>query len=125
MKEHEHGMEIPSEYLPKCPSCGGVMQIHVPVNQVFVKDADWQGKSELYMDFIDNFHNKKLLILEFGVGAKNQMIKAPLMKLTYSEPNAFYITFNKGELYIPIQIADKAMGVDGDLSQILPQIKAQ
>ena len=125
MREYEHGMEIPSEYLPKCPVCGGTMQIHVPINQAFVRDADWQAQSERYMDFIDNFHNKKLLILEFGVGARNQMIKAPLMKLAYSEPNAFYITFNKGELYIPIQIADKAMGVDGDLSQILPQIKAQ
>lgn len=32
---------------------------------------------------------------------------------------AFYITFNKGEIYILPQIQDKAIGVDGDLSQIL------
>ena len=125
MRKHEHRMEIPSEYLPKCPVCGGTMKIHVPVNQAFVRDADWQAQSARYMDFIEDFHNKKLLILEFGVGARNQMIKAPFMKLAYSEPNAFYITFNKGEIYIPTQIADKAMGVDGDLSQILPQIKVQ
>lgn len=122
MMKHEKGMEIPSEYLPKCPVCGGAMQIHVPVNQAFVRDADWRAQSEHYMDFIDDFHNKKLLILEFGVGARNQMIKAPFMKLTYSEPDAFYITFNKGELYIPQQIEKKSMGVDGDLSLILPEI---
>lgn len=122
MMEHEQGMEIPSEYLPRCPVCGGAMQIHVPVNQAFVRDADWQAQSEHYMDFIDDFHNKKLLILEFGVGARNQMIKAPFMKLAYSEPNAFYITFNKGEIYIQPQIQDKAMGVDGDLSVILPEV---
>ena len=51
------------------------------------------------------------------------MIKAPFMKIAEKEPNVFYITFNKGEIYIPAQIADKAIGVDGDLSQILPQIE--
>ena len=125
MREHEQGMEIPTEYLPKCPICGGTMQIHVSVNQALVRDKDWQAQSECYMDFIDSFHNKKLLILEFGVGAKNQMIKAPFMKLAYSEPDAFYITFNKGELYIPQQIQEKSIGVDGDLSLILPEILAK
>lgn len=122
MREHEQGMEIPSEYLPKCPVCGGPMQLHVPVNQAFVQDEDWRAQSERYMDFIDSFHNKKLLIMEFGVGARNQMIKAPFMKLAYSEPDAFYITFNKGEVYIQPQIQDKAMGVDGDLAVILPEV---
>lgn len=124
MREHEHGMEIPSEYLPKCPACGGIMQLHVPVNQAFVTGMEWHTQSKRYMDFIDEFHNKKLLILEFGIGARNQMIKAPFMKLAYYEPNAFYITFNKGEIYIPTQLADKAIGVDGDLSEVLPQIKS-
>lgn len=124
MRKHEHGMEIPSEYLPKCPVCGGVMQLHVPVNQAFVTGMEWDTQSKRYMDFIDEFHNKKLLILEFGIGARNQMIKAPFMKLAYYEPNAFYITFNTGEIYIPTQIADKAIGVDGDLSEVLPQIES-
>lgn len=122
MREHEQGMEIPSEYLPKCPVCGGPMQLHVPVNQAFVQDEDWRAQSERYMDFIDGLHNKKLLIMEFGVGARNQMIKAPFMKLAYAEPDAFYITFNKGEVYIQPQIQSKAMGVDGDLAVILPEV---
>ncbi len=48
-----------------------------------------------YQDFIERFRGKKLLILEFGIGVRNQMIKAPLMQFVYQEPNAFYITFNK------------------------------
>ena len=59
---------------------------------------------------------------EFGVGVRNQMIKAPFMKLAYSESEAFYITFNKGELYIPVQLKNKALGIDGDLSIILPKL---
>ena len=75
-----------------------------------------------YQAFLAHFHGKKLLILEFGVGARNQMIKAPFMKLAYQEPAAFYITFNKGEIYIPHQIQNKAIGVDGDLALILPEV---
>lgn len=123
MRKHEKGIEIPLAYLPKCPKCGGAMQIHVPVNQNFISSSEMQKNYKNYQKFMERFHGEKLLILEFGIGARNQMIKAPLMKIAEKEPNAFYITFNKGEIYIPIQIADKAIGVDGDLSQILPQIE--
>ena len=34
MMKHEQGMEIPSEYLPKCPVCGGAMQIHNSSNKL-------------------------------------------------------------------------------------------
>lgn len=122
MREHEQGMEIPTQYLPKCPVCGGPMQIHVPVNRAFVRDKEWQTRYQDYQAFVERFCGKKLLILEFGVGARNQMIKAPFMKLAFSEPNAFYITFNKGEIYILPQIQDKAMGVDGALSLVLPEV---
>lgn len=123
MRKHEHGMEIPSAYLPKCPKCGGAMQIHVPVNQNFIKGSEAQKSYQNYQGFMERFHGKKLLILEFGIGARNQMIKAPFMKIAAKEPNSFYITFNKGEIYIPTQIANEAIGVDGDLSVILPQIE--
>lgn len=122
MREHEQGMKIPSQYLPKCPVCGGPMQLHVPVSRAFVKDQEWQARCQDYQSFLEHLHGKKLLILEFGVGIRNQMIKAPFMKLAYAERNAFYITFNKGEIYIPHQIQDKAIGVDGDLVLILPKI---
>lgn len=99
------------------------MKIHVPVNQNFIKSSETQKSYQNYQEFMARFQGKKLLILEFGIGARNQMIKAPFMKIAAKEPNVFYITFNKGEIYIPAQIADKAIGVDGDLSQILPQIE--
>lgn len=44
------------------------------------------------------------------------------MQLAYREPNAFYITFNKGELYIPPALKERSLGVDGDLSEILPKV---
>lgn len=77
---------------------------------------------QAYQHFVKKYHNKKLLVLELGIGARNQLIKAPLMRLVDQEPEAFYITFNKGELYIPRGIQQKSMEVDGNLGEILPEI---
>lgn len=105
---------MPGLWRTDADSCAG--------QPVFVRDGEWQARYQDYQAFVERLHGKGLLILEFGVGAGNQMIKAPFMQLAFSEPGAFYITFNKGEIYILPQIQDKAMGVDGDLSQILPII---
>ena len=45
------------------------------------------------------------------------------MQLAASEPNAVYITFNKGELYIPDEIQGKSIGVDGDIAEALHEIR--
>ena len=66
----------------------------------FTETKNWKEKAALYQEFIQNIHGKKLVILEFGIGWRNQMIKAPLMHLAEVEPQARYITFNKGEIYI-------------------------
>ena len=50
------------------------------------------------------------------------MIKEPFMSLAASEPEAVYITFNKGEVYIPSAIAGKSIGVDGDIGEALKEI---
>lgn len=67
-------------------------------------------------------HGKKLVILEFGVGWRNQMIKMPFMQLVSAEPYAKYITFNKGEIYIPDEIQGKSIGVDQDIAVTLREI---
>ena len=111
--EHEKNGHVPTELLPRCPKCGGPMTVNFQPKKVQI---------QAYQHFVEKYHNKKLLVLELGIGARNQLIKAPLMRLVDQEPEAFYITFNKGELYIPRGIQHKSMGVDGNLGEILPEI---
>ena len=113
MAAEEKNGRIPSELVPHCPKCGGSMIINTRPSP---------NRLNAYQAFIKENHNKRLLISELGIGARNQLIKAPLMNLAYHEPNAFYITFNKGELYIPVELQSKSLGVDGDLGEILPKI---
>lgn len=68
---------------------------------------------------MEQYHEKKLAILELGIGWRNQLIKAPLMRLAAREPQAVYVTVNLGEIFIPDEIRDKSYGLDGDLAEIL------
>lgn len=115
MAEAEENGLVPTALLPKCPKCGGDMRIHMAADQSFFQSVGWQRKQAEYQAFVQKNHNKKLLILEFGVGCRNQLIKAPLMQIAFAEPYATYVTFNKGELYIPPQIAEKSIGIDSDI----------
>lgn len=111
---------VPSDLIPTCPECGGPMQVHVEVDRNFLKGEEWQKSYQAYREFIVNAHDKKIVLLELGIGARNQLIKAPFMNLTNLEKKATYVTLNKGsELYIPEAIADKSIGIDGDISEVL------
>ncbi len=121
-KNQENG-KVLSDLIPTCPECGGPMQVHIEVDRNFLRDQSWQASFEAYQNFIEKAHGKKLVLLELGVGARNQMIKAPFMNLTNHEEYATYITFNKGsELYIPDAIAAKSIGIDGNISEVLQQL---
>ena len=43
--------------------------------------GQFRKKMQDYHNFIRKYHGKKLVILEFGVGWRNRMIKEPLMQL--------------------------------------------
>lgn len=112
LSERENGV-VPAELVPRCPKCGSVMMLN---------NQPPEAQVRAYHDFVRENHDKKLLVLELGIGAGNQLIKAPLMRLVRRERNAFYVTVNRGELYIPFEIQDKSIGIDGNLGEVLPEI---
>ncbi len=119
MAAAEANGRIPSELVPRCPKCGGIMQVHMDDHAAFIADTVAQQN---FQTFLDKYHGKKLVILELGIGPRNQLIKAPLMRLAAREPYAVYVSVNKGEIYIPSQLQSKSFGLDGDLAQVLNMI---
>ena len=119
MAAAEQDGRIPSDMVPRCPVCGGPMQIHMEGDRNFIPDMASKSRMEA---FLQKYHGKKLVILELGIGWRNQLIKAPLMRLAAQEPEAAYITVNLGEIYIPDEIREKSYGLDGDLAAILREL---
>lgn len=83
-------------------------------------------KSENLNVFLDRYHDKRLVILELGIGKRNRLIKQPLMRLAEREPLATYITLNlEDELFIPNEIAHKSFGIAGDIAVTLHELKKE
>lgn len=119
MAAAEKDGKVPSDMIPHCPKCDGPMQIHLETGRNFIRESAGQ---ERFQTFLNQYHGKKLVVLELGIGPHNQLIKAPLMRLVDREPNAAYITINLGELYIADQIKEKSFGLDGYLGEILGRL---
>ena len=114
----EQGGRVPSGLVPRCPVCGGPMQVHMEFKN-FIPQTEGRESLEA---FLRQYHGKRLVILELGIGWRNQLIKAPLMRLAAAEPEARYVTVNLGEIYIPGEIREKSCGLDGDLAEILHRL---
>lgn len=119
MATEEREGKIPTELVPRCPECGGPMKIHV-ISPDFIPQTEEQERLDT---FLKKYHGKNLVILELGIGWRNQLIKAPLMRLTAKELNVTYVTINLGEVYITEDIKGKSFGVDGYLDEVLDALK--
>ena len=121
MLDNMEGLEVPAEWIPRCPECGGPMKIHM-IGPNFIQPT---AEKERLDTFLKKYQGKNLVILELGIGWRNQLIKAPLMRLTAQEPNAAYITINLGEVYITEDIKEKSFGVNGYLDETLAALKKE
>lgn len=81
------------------------------------------NKETLLQNFLTKYSEKKLVVLELGIGSHNRLIKMPIMQLVHREANAKYITLNMPqELYIPHEITAKSVGIAGDIAQALKDL---
>lgn len=77
-------------------------------------------KRAAFNDFLSAYRDKKLVVLELGIGSRNRIIKLPLMQIVNAAPQATYITLNlPHEIYVPGEIADKSIALPGDLTATL------
>ena len=78
MASEEQDGKIPLKLVPRCPECGGPMKIHM-IGPNFIQPT---AEKERLDTFLKKYQGKNLVILELGIGWRNQLIKAPLMRLT-------------------------------------------
>ena len=68
MDEARKDCLIPSELVPKCPVCGGNMAMNLRCDSYFVEDEEWHEAADRYADFLEQNKDKKVVLLELGVG---------------------------------------------------------
>lgn len=113
---------VPDSLIPRCPRCGAPLAPNIRDDRFLRPDAEYAGRRQEFERWLEAAHGKRILVLELGIGARNQAIKRPLMELVAREPQATYVTFNYSEVSIPEAIAEKSVGVPGDLGAALERI---
>lgn len=124
MMERQKEMRIPSELLPVCTHCGKPLTMNLRAGHKFVEDEGWHQAAERYNNFLRTRKDRRILFLELGVGYNTPVIiKYPFWQMTAGNRKAVYACLNKGEAVCPDEIKKQSICIDGDIGNILTQLK--
>ena len=73
--------------------------------------------------FLQRYEGKHILFLELGVGGNTPgIIKYPFWRMTMQNKKAVYVCINKGEAFVPKDIATQSICLDGDIGEVLEEL---
>ena len=116
--------KIPGEMVPKCPVCGGDMAMNLRVDDHFVEDTAWHEAERRFGAFLSEAQDKKLVLMELGVGFNTPtIIRFPFEKLAREHENISLIRLNVGNgAAVPASLGDRAVGIDADMAKSITDI---
>lgn len=120
MVAEQKDMKIPPELIPYCPVCGKPMTVNLRSDDTFVQDSGWQAAYERYKAFVGENRDKRIVLMELGVGGNTPVIiKYPFWRMALQNKNATYLCINYGEAGCPPQIQDRSVCLNDDIGKVL------
>lgn len=120
MMARQKNRRIPTQLIPRCPKCGELMSNHLRSDNTFVQDKGWYAAARRYKDFIHQYKDGTILFLELGVGYHTPgIIKYPFWQMTAENPNAVYACLNLREAFVPDEIREQSICINGDIGEII------
>lgn len=115
--------KIESNLIPKCPICECNMEMNLRKDNYFVEDENWEISNKKYEEFINKNIDKKMVLLELGVGFNTPgIIRYPFEKLVMNNSNIKLIRINDKYVETVFDINDKVELVKDDCGKILKYI---
>ena len=111
---------IPTELIPTTPD-GQPVAMNLRCDDTFVEDVHWHRQASRYTDFVRRTADKRLLLLEFGVGYNTPVIiRFPFECMVAQFPQATLFRFNRDYPQSSMQLPrDRFTAFAKDLPQIM------
>lgn len=116
------GPRVPKDLIPRCEHCGAPMEPAMDEMRTMHPDPAFRQTTEHLAQLLRQAHGKNVLVLELGVGPRNDSIRMPMAELALYEPHATYAALSLSVPQLPAGLGQKGVGVRGDLAQSLQQI---
>eukprot|EP00744_Colponema_vietnamica_P014866 GILI01020817.1.p1 GENE.GILI01020817.1~~GILI01020817.1.p1 ORF type:complete len:305 (-),score=40.27 GILI01020817.1:204-1118(-) len=108
--------------IPACPKCGGPMFMNVRGGDWFIEKPN-EVQRIAFQTWLSGHLGKKMAVLDLGTGFNTPgVIRWPMERITYQNPNATLIRINRDHPQVPKEIASRsislAVGIDDALNKI-------
>lgn len=115
---------IPSALVPKCPLCGGNMDVNLRKDNFFIQDSTWYTSESNYRKFISSIEGKPTVFLELGVGFNTPgIIRYPFENMVHNNPNAFLIRLNRDHINGMSENLEVTISFDEDMTKVIDDIR--
>jgi NAD-dependent SIR2 family protein deacetylase len=115
---------IPSSLVPKCPVCGGNMEVNLRKDNYFVQDSNWYTSESNYRKFISGTEGKSTLFLELGVGYNTPgIIRLPFEAMVRNNPNALLVRLNRDHMNGMSENLGSTISFNEDMTTVINDIR--
>jgi NAD-dependent SIR2 family protein deacetylase len=115
---------IPSHLVPKCPVCGGNMEVNLRKDNYFVQDKNWYISNSNYRKFISGTVGKSTVFLELGVGYNTPgIIRFPFEAMVRNNTNAILIRLNRDDANGLSENLGSTISFNEDMTTIINDIR--
>ena len=120
MLAEQQDRRIPSGRVPFCPVCGAPMTMNLRSDASFVEDEGWHAAQARYRDFVHRTADKKVLLLELGVGGNTPgIIKYPFWQMACRNARSFLVCLNLHEAFCPPELKGRSLCLAADIYAVL------
>ena len=114
---------VPSYMVPKCPVCGGPMEMNLRSDRYFVEDEAWQEAQQRFGEYLRKCEDRRTVLLELGVGFNTPtIIRFPFEKLMREHKNMSLVRLNLDEAVVPEEFGERAVGINEDMVKSIEDI---
>ena len=123
MLDKTSNCRIPHDLVPKCPVCGGEMEVNIRKDMYFVQDQQWYDEAGRYESFLNQVKGQRIVFLELGVGYNTPtIIRLPFERMTAAFPKATLVRVNLSYPEVPQKLKSQSICIQENIAEVISTI---